>query len=358
MEKKQRKESDAAKADHEKKQHTLSEHADPYKNGLNEKQAIQYQRVPNTPISEQSANGAASSSSNKTGQSNFSLSTDSGFKSEITSSSSSSSFCDINTYKHQVSGTSEDSIPIIIDYNNNMSAENFNRSSDQLHIKPRPIKIENEKANSDPAKSIMSESLELGVAKFQPSGAVFKSTLGNNGNKSKALKVRSRSTSRSSSSSNGVDFSETSTNLEKLKKPSDTTAKTEKVSTSVSPTDSFSAASSLSSTCLSINADNEAFSSSQSSSPKNVKNSAETLSAQLQKDVKSLENSAILMLFAQNKMAPNNSAALTPISSELLSPLAKSGTVPKTNLIAPFISIVEPINIESNKLGNTKKINR
>jgi hypothetical protein len=155
-----------------------------------------------------------------------------------------------------------------------------------------------------------------------------------------------------------VDFNEAPASLDKLKKTRSVEAasKTEKVSISVSPTDSFSAASSLSSTCLSINADNEAFSSSQSSSPKNIKNSAEILSAQLQKDVKTLENSAILMLFAQNKIStPANSASITPISSSELSPMPKTSAMQKANLIAtPFINIVEPITLESNKLAKEK----
>jgi hypothetical protein len=286
---------------------------------------------------------------------NFSLSTDSGFKSELVSSSSSSSFCDNNcernskNYKQQVSGTSEESIPIIIDYNNQLNKENKNLNEEKHHIKPLPIKIENnvnivmdsENLNRENVENPIPLSTEFSL-KFQPRGAVFRTTLANNKKKEqvkpKAQKRLSRSSS-TSSSSNGIDF-DTAVSLEKRQKE-EKTYNSDKLLISISPTDYLST-SSMSSSSLSNNLDSEAFFTSQPSSPNSVK--AEFSSQNKQKEHRNLKDeNSILVGFTPNKSLMS-STTFTPISPNELYTLQKSKYVVQTALI-PQVK-----NIDANNL--------
>ena len=300
---------------------------------------------------------------------------DSGFKGDLTPSSSSSSFCETTcernakTYKQQISATSEESIPIIIDYNNNLNRENHNSDEfSSLHVKPRPRKIENETSTEGNTNSKdfndklehLESPIKMSIdfdSKFKPSGAVFKSAFSKKDISPKATinrneKVRSRSNSRSSSS-NGIEYNDLGENLKK----GDKNTKVDKVPISVSPVDYFSA-SSLSSICMSTNAENEAFSSSQSSSPKSIKNSSEFLASNNNKDLKSMENqkenSAILMILGRNKISIplNSTASITPISANELLSLQNTCNGLQPNMVAALNNNVDQItNIDNGKLG-------
>jgi hypothetical protein len=275
---------------------------------------------------------------------NFSLSTDSGFKSELVSSSSSSSFCDNNcdrnskNYKQQVSGTSEESIPIIIDYNNQLNKLDKNLNEETHHIKPLPIKIENNIKIVIDTENSNREDVEnpilLGTkfsSKFQPRGAVFRTTLANK-NKKEHVKpktiIRLSRSSSTSSSSNGIDF-ETLENLEKKQKE-EKTYNSDKLLISISPTDYLST-SSMSSTSLSNNLDSEAFFTSQPSSPNSVK--AEFSSQNKLKEHRNLKDeNSILVGFTPNKSLMS-STSFTPISPNELYTFQKSKYVVQTALI-------------------------
>ena len=259
---------------------------------------------------------------------NFTLSTDSGFKSDITSSSSSSSFCENSLlYKKQTSGTSEDSIPVIIDYNNHSFIEN--KHLDDLyrnHIKPRPIKVENSKIkNKMNSNGVDREKFEKEVElnkelglKFQPSGAVFKSTLFEKKIKKACVKVNSNDNLKirsSSSSSNEIVLNEKSENFGR--KQNETIINNVKPIISVSPNDNTST-SSISSTYLSNNQDNEVTFSSQSSSPNSPKilNEFENYK---QKEKKKYEHDNLLLVLSDNKTCVSPTPFIPISICELLS---------------------------------------
>ena len=248
---------------------------------------------------------------------NFSLSTDSGFKSDITSSSSSSSFCENSLlYKKQTSGTSEDSIPVIIDYNNHSFIENKHLDDlDRNHIKPRPIKVESSKIkNKTNSNGLDRETFEKEVElnkelglKFQPSGAVFKSTFLEKIIKKTRLKVNSSDHFKrrsSSSSSSEIDLNENSENFGP--KQNETILNNDKPITSVSPNDNTST-SSISSTYSTNNQDIEGIFSSQASSPNSLKILNEFQNYK-QKEKKKNEHDNLLLVLSDNKtcVSPTN----------------------------------------------------
>lgn len=98
------------------------------------------------------------------GKPNLSVSNDSGL-----------GLCENNGFKQQLSRNSDDSVPIMVDYNS---------SSLSVDKKPRAIKLAGRIDEEKEAESI--ELPVFGLSKFQPSGAVFKSTNGGGESKGSA----------------------------------------------------------------------------------------------------------------------------------------------------------------------------